>query len=121
MRIIKQKLRVVHPILPSLTGPTGVGLDEAKPLGLEVARLTDYASRHLVRPSKEPRNKALVLFLCRPNFVKKKKASPGPYMSLTTPPTPVSYFKNHPPPPPPDSHTETNVKRMRSTDTQLSL
>ncbi len=51
--IIKQKRRVVHPILPSLTGPTGVGLDEAEALGLEVARVADYASRDLVRPSKQ--------------------------------------------------------------------
>ena len=50
--IMKQKRRVVHPeILPSLAGLTRVGLDEAEPLGLEVARVTDYASRHLVRPS----------------------------------------------------------------------
>ena len=41
--IMKQKRRVVHPeILPSLAGLTRVGLDEAEPLGLEVARVTDY-------------------------------------------------------------------------------
>jgi hypothetical protein len=28
---------------------TGVGFDEGKPLGLEIARVADYASRHLVR------------------------------------------------------------------------
>ncbi len=42
----------MHPeILPSLAGLTGVGPDEAEAPGFEVARVPDYASRHLVRPA----------------------------------------------------------------------
>ena len=54
MRKNETEAIVVHSeILPSLAGLTGVGLDEAERLGLEVARVTDFASRHLVRRSNQ--------------------------------------------------------------------
>ena len=61
MRNNQTEAIVVHPeIMPSLAGLTGVGLDEAEPLGLEVARVIDYASRHLVGTQQEEPDFVLV-------------------------------------------------------------